>query len=44
MKAFVMIAIRAGDVNDVFCHLREISFIQPIACVEQALTCLAAEM
>jgi|WetSurMetagenome_2_1015567.scaffolds.fasta_scaffold976412_2 hypothetical protein len=44
MKAFVMITIEAGDVNDVFFHLREISSIQPVSAIEQTLTCLAADM
>jgi DNA-binding Lrp family transcriptional regulator len=75
MKAFVLIKIRAGDVNEVVRQLREIptvseahmtfgpydavaiinsddlgsigsliaSAIQPIAGVEQTLTCLAAD-
>lgn len=76
MKAFVLIKIRAGDVNEVVHQLREIpsvaeahmtfgpydavaiidsqdlssigsliaSSIQPIAGVEQTLTCLAADV
>ena len=76
MKAFVLIKIRAGDVNDVVHQLQEIplvseahmtfgpydavaivdspdlgaigtliaSTIQPIAGVEQTLTCLAADV